>query len=183
MKLTASQQQAIESVDHSTAIIAGAGSGKTEVLTGRLLYLLKEKGFNLSQILCVTFTEKAAQEMKARVARQVDPEIKKELPWAAIGTFHGICLGILKEHSPRLGLPPLFSVWDEATAKLEIHRAGRQILLRALQEKEAAAVLLVETMEFRNALLLLEELMQFRWHWGRTTDHGLRTTDLKEKEL
>lgn len=167
MQLTPTQQKAVQSVGYSTAIIAGAGSGKTEVLTGRLLYLLKEKGLTLSQILCVTFTEKAALEMKHRIAQQVTAELKKEIPWAAIGTFHSICLGILKEQAPLLGLPPLFSVWDEATAKLEIHRACRQTLLDALQEKIAAALLLVETLEFRHALLLLEELMQFRWHWEK----------------
>lgn len=192
MELTAAQQQAIRSVDQSAAIIAGAGSGKTEVLTGRLLYLLKEKGLNLSQILCVTFTEKAALEMKHRIARNVDAEIKKELPWAAIGTFHGVCLGILQEQAALLGLPPRFSVWDEPTAKLEIHRACRQVLLNALEEKNGAALLLVETMEFRQVLLLLEELMQFRWHWERwTTDCGpfdkaqgrLRTTDPREETL
>jgi len=122
MQLTQNQKRAVESMDVSTAIIAGAGSGKTEVLTQRLIYILNSGKVNLNQILCVTFTEKAAHELKKRVAQYLPEKSKKDLPWAAIGTFHSFCLNLLREQAPLLGFSGTPSVWDEHTARLSIHR-------------------------------------------------------------
>ncbi|MBI5299802.1 MAG: ATP-dependent helicase, partial [Deltaproteobacteria bacterium] len=183
MQLTENQKRAVESVDVSTAIIAGAGSGKTEVLTQRLIYILNSGKINLNQILCVTFTEKAAHELKKRVAQYLPEESKKDLPWAAIGTFHSFCLNLLREQAPLLGFSGAIEVWDEHTARLAIHRHCRKTLLEALDNKEPEAVLLLDAFEFRETLLLLEELMQFRWHFEGTMDNGPWTMDQKQKTL
>ncbi|MDP2599793.1 MAG: UvrD-helicase domain-containing protein [Deltaproteobacteria bacterium] len=167
MKLTRNQKLAIESIDRPTAIIAGAGSGKTEVLIGRLLHILKNQDLELGQILCATFTEKSALELKRRIARHLSEKMKLELPFSPIGTFHGFFLNLIKEHASHLGLSEWVSVMDEHTAKLTLHKHCRRGLLDALQNRDPNAMLLTEALEFKQALLLLEELMQFRWHAGR----------------
>ncbi|MDO8526854.1 MAG: ATP-dependent DNA helicase [Deltaproteobacteria bacterium] len=164
---TTNQKRAIELTAKSIAIIAGAGSGKTKVLTGRLVHLLKNKKITLNQILCITFTERAAQELKNRIALLLPPEMKKELPFAPIGTFHGFCLNILREQAALIGLSEWLSVWDEHTARLAIHKVCRATLLNGLDAKDPHAVFLTEALEFKNALELLEELMSFRWHADR----------------
>lgn len=183
MKLTWDQIKAVESIDKPTAIIAGAGSGKTEVLTARLVHILKNTPTTLNQILAITFTEKSANEMKQRIASHLDPETKKELPWAMIGTFHSFCLNILKEHAPLIGLSHLTSVWDEHTSRLAIHKHCRQTLLTALHSRQKEALELVEELEFRNVLMLLEELMAFRWHWEQRKSNIKDQRSKKEEEL
>ena len=162
--LTQNQKQAIESINKPTAIIAGAGSGKTEVLIGRLLHILKKRGRELGQILCVTFTEKSALELKKRITPHLSEKMKRELPFSPIGTFHSFFLNWIKEQAPHLGLSEWVSVLDEHTTKLVIHKHCRKELLDALQNRDPNALLLIEAIEFKQALLLLEELMHFRWH-------------------
>ena len=164
MQLTENQKQAVESIDKPTAIIAGAGSGKTEVLTQRLLKILESGNASLSQILCITFTDKSALEMKRRIAKALPQETRAHLFSAPIGTFHGFFLNLIRENAPLLGLSEWMSVWDEHTAKLAIHRHCRAALLKGLDDKDPDTLAMVEQLEFRNALLLFEELLQFRWH-------------------
>ncbi|OGQ05430.1 MAG: hypothetical protein A3F82_00535 [Deltaproteobacteria bacterium RIFCSPLOWO2_12_FULL_44_12] len=186
MQLTKNQKLAIESTEKPTAIIASAGSGKTEVLTQRLKVILNSGKVGLNQILAITFTEKAAQELKRRIASGLSDSKKQELAFANVGTFHGFCLNLLKEQAPLLHFSDNPSVWDEHTAKLAIHRHCREQLLKALDAKEPNALFLVEELEFRHALLLLEELLQFRWHAEKhigTRDYGPKTMDQEGRLL
>src|SRR5918995_221557 len=92
-------------------IIAGAGSGKTRVLTHRIAHLIHE-GTHPSRILAITFTNKAAAEMRERVAALVGPVVK--VMW--VSTFHSACVRILRANADRLGYPRQFSIYDQADA-------------------------------------------------------------------
>ncbi len=93
-------------------VIAGAGSGKTRVLTRRIAHLIQEEGVSPFEILAITFTNKAAQEMKHRVAELVGPVAEKM--W--VSTFHSACVRILRRDADRLGYPTSFTIYDQADA-------------------------------------------------------------------
>jgi ATP-dependent DNA helicase UvrD/PcrA len=94
-------------------IVAGAGSGKTRVLTHRIAYLLGARGVQPGQILAITFTNKAAGEMKERVAALVGPRAKAM--W--VSTFHSACVRILRREAKHLGVSSSFSIYDQADAQ------------------------------------------------------------------
>jgi len=94
-------------------VVAGAGSGKTRVLTHRIAHLIDEHGVSPFAILAITFTNKAADEMRERVAQLVGPVAKKM--W--VSTFHAACVRILRRDASRLGYPSAFSIYDQADAQ------------------------------------------------------------------
>jgi DNA helicase-2/ATP-dependent DNA helicase PcrA len=94
-------------------IVAGAGSGKTRVLTHRIAYLLAERDVHPAEILAITFTNKAAGEMKERVDALVGP--RSRFMW--VMTFHSACVRILRREAKRLGFPSSFSIYDQADAQ------------------------------------------------------------------
>ncbi|HAA67340.1 MAG TPA: ATP-dependent DNA helicase PcrA, partial [Acidimicrobiaceae bacterium] len=93
-------------------VVAGAGSGKTRVLTHRIAHLIEQDNVNPFQILAITFTNKAAQEMKDRVAALVGPVA--ENMW--VSTFHSACVRMLRRDAEQLGYPRAFSIYDQADA-------------------------------------------------------------------
>ncbi len=106
--LNVQQRQAVMATEGFVRVIAGAGSGKTKTLTSRYLFLVEELGISTANILCVTFTNKAAFEMKKR--------IRRVLPDGDLGhitTFHGFCVGLLKEDCHVVQYPSTFVVLDE----------------------------------------------------------------------
>ncbi|HAV11079.1 MAG TPA: ATP-dependent DNA helicase PcrA, partial [Candidatus Moranbacteria bacterium] len=104
--LNKEQALAASTVNGPMLIIAGAGSGKTKTLTHRVAYLIKEAGIRPSNILTVTFTNKAAQEMKERITAILETTDRGSLP--IIGTFHSICVRILRAEIERLGYKSAF---------------------------------------------------------------------------
>ena len=106
--LNESQREAVEITSGSTLVLAGAGSGKTRVLTYKLLHLLIKKILTPNQILAVTFTNKAAAEMKSRVSAMVNFPIDRM--W--LGTFHSLCLKILRKHYDKINLKQNFVIID-----------------------------------------------------------------------
>ena len=106
--LNESQREAVEITSGSTLVLAGAGSGKTRVLTYKLLHLLIRKILTPNQILAVTFTNKAAAEMKSRVSAMVNFPIDRM--W--LGTFHSLCLKILRKHYDKINLKQNFVIID-----------------------------------------------------------------------
>lgn len=112
-ELNEGQRNAVLYNDGPSLVIAGAGSGKTRVLTYKIAYLL-ENGYQPWNILALTFTNKAAREMKERIARQVGPERARRL-W--MGTFHSIFLRILHAEAEHIGFTLQFTIYDTADSK------------------------------------------------------------------
>ena len=110
--LNPAQHDAVIHRDGPMLVVAGAGSGKTRVLTHRIAHLIQEDNINPFQILAITFTNKAAQEMKDRVAALVGPVAEKM--W--VSTFHSACVRILRRDAEQLGYPSAFSIYDQADA-------------------------------------------------------------------
>ncbi len=106
--LNEQQQKAVEHLGGPALVVAGPGSGKTRVLTHRIANLIQNHGVSPYNILAVTFTNKAAGEIKERVARELGTDDK--LPWS--GTFHSICSRILRKDGGRIGIPVGFVIYD-----------------------------------------------------------------------
>jgi len=108
-RLNPEQQRAVRATDGPVLILAGAGSGKTRVLAHRVAYLVGVKGVRPWQILAVTFTNKAAAELRARIVGLVGEEAGREV---AMGTFHALCARVLRRDGAAIGLDPHFVVYD-----------------------------------------------------------------------
>jgi DNA helicase-2/ATP-dependent DNA helicase PcrA len=106
--LNLAQREAVEAVDGPVLVLAGPGSGKTRVLTHRVAYLVEEYGVPPWQIMAVTFTNKAAREMKERLFRLLGEQSRK----LTIGTFHAICARILRREAEAAGISPQYVIYD-----------------------------------------------------------------------
>lgn len=107
--LNPAQRQAVEAPEGPILVVAGPGSGKTRVLTHRVAYLVKERGVKPYHLLAVTFTNKAAREMKERLFQLLDYGLRE----ITIGTFHATCAQILRRESERAGIERSFVIYDE----------------------------------------------------------------------
>ncbi len=121
--LNPGQREAVLAVDGPVLVIAGAGSGKTRVLTHRIAYLIGVKGVSPFNIFAATFTNKAAREMKERIEALIGTDVSQM--W--IGTFHSLCTRILRRHAKLVGYSPNFSIYD---------RTDQKNLLKTLMEKD-----------------------------------------------
>ena len=131
-ELNESQREAVEYCDGAQLVIAGAGSGKTRVLTYKIAYLLQEKGLKPWQILALTFTNKAANEMKARIERllqaqaaSMSDDAQPDSPTPAamdarslqMGTFHSVFARILRSEAAKIGFQSNFTIYDQADSR------------------------------------------------------------------
>ena len=107
--LNEQQREAVLHIDGPLMIIAGAGSGKTKVLTTRIAHLMSHRHVDAFNILALTFTNKAAREMKKRIGEIVGPAEAKNL-W--MGTFHSVFARILRSEADKLGYPSNFTIYD-----------------------------------------------------------------------
>ena len=108
--LNKNQKEAVIELEGPCLIVAGAGSGKTRVLTSRVAHIIKTKKAWPNQILCVTFTNKAAREMQNRITDLLK-EKQSSIPW--LGTFHSVCAKILRRHAEAIGLNSHFTIIDQ----------------------------------------------------------------------
>ena len=111
-QLNPAKREAATTTEGYIRVVAGAGSGKTKTLTARYLYLVDVLGISTANILCVTFTNKAAAEMKKRIRQQLPDQ-----DLARITTFHGFCVSLLKEDCHVVGYPKTFLIMDEEDKK------------------------------------------------------------------
>jgi DNA helicase-2/ATP-dependent DNA helicase PcrA len=109
-ELNQKQLEAVEHINGPLLVLAGAGSGKTRVITHRIAHIIATGAARPNNILAVTFTNKAAGEMKSRVIDLLGPQGR----WVWISTFHSLCARILREHSEAIGFKRSFSIYDEA---------------------------------------------------------------------
>ena len=126
------QREAVFHTDGPLLILAGAGSGKTRVLTHRIAYLIEEKGVNPWNILAITFTNKAAGEMRQRVDNLVG--FGSESIW--VSTFHSMCVRILRRHIERLGYDNRFTIYDTDDQKTLMKEVIRKLDLDPKRYKE-----------------------------------------------
>jgi DNA helicase II / ATP-dependent DNA helicase PcrA len=132
--LNPQQRAAVTHTGSPLLIVAGAGSGKTRVLTHRIAYLLAERDVLPSEILAITFTNKAAGEMASRVAALVGPRARAM--W--VMTFHSACVRILRREAKRLGYPSSFSIYDQADSQRLMAMVCRELELDPRQHPPKA---------------------------------------------
>ncbi len=135
-QLNTSQKEAVVNTQGPSLVIAGAGSGKTRVLTYRIAHLLRE-GTSPHKILSLTFTNKAAKEMKERIASIVGDEIAKNL-W--MGTFHSIFARILRYEADKIGYPSSFTIYDTSDSKSLIKSIVKDMKLNDKEYKPSAVL-------------------------------------------
>ncbi len=135
-ELNPAQRQAVEAIDGPVLILAGPGSGKTRVITHRIAYLIKTVGVSPRHILTVTFTNKAAKEMKARLYQLVSGSVAD----LTFGTFHSICAKILRQDGKALNIDPRFVIYDRDDQLAIVKRAMQDAELDPKQYAPAAII-------------------------------------------
>ncbi len=149
--LNENQRKAVETVEGPLLVLAGAGSGKTRVLTHRVAYLLEEKNVFPSQILAITFTNKAANEMKERVHKLIGEQ--SEGIW--IGTFHSICVRMLRTFSEDLGYSKNFTIYDSSDQKTLIKNISKELDIN--EKMYTPSMLLSKISSAKNQMIEPEE--------------------------
>lgn len=146
-QLNPEQRRAVEYISGPLLVLAGAGSGKTSVITEKVAYLIQKCHYKANSILAVTFTNKAAKEMKARVQSRLESENTRGL---RISTFHNLGLILLRKHHSLLGYKANFTLFDEQDSITLIH----EIAYSAFQStKQAATEFKQQISHWKNALL------------------------------
>jgi DNA helicase II / ATP-dependent DNA helicase PcrA len=145
--LNASQREAVEHAGSPLLIVAGAGSGKTRVLTHRIAYLLAARAVHPGQIMAITFTNKAAKEMAERVAALVGR--RAAVMW--VSTFHSMCVRILRREAKTVGLGSSFSIYDADDSRRLITQVSRDLDLDA--KRYPARGLAAQISNLKNELL------------------------------
>jgi len=112
-QLNPRQREAVELTDGPLLVLAGAGSGKTRVITYRVAYLIAERGVAPGNILAVTFTNKAADQMKERITKLLEGRLRSPDSFPHISTFHSFCVRLLRRDIDRLGYSRDFTIYDE----------------------------------------------------------------------
>lgn len=142
--LNAEQQSAVETVSGPLLILAGAGSGKTKTLTHRIAFLIANDNIWPEQILAVTFTNKAAREMRERLAALLNqPNSRGFMPW--MGTFHGICVRLLRIEGEAIGITKNFVIYDEDDRRGLIKQAMKSLGIHDKQIKPQAVSATIST--------------------------------------
>jgi len=127
--LNPEQQRAVLTIDGPLLIQAGAGSGKTKTLTHRVAYILATNKATPAEILAVTFTNKAAQEMRQRVASLLGMSSNNRYFMPFMGTFHSICVKLLRSDGDAIGIAKSFVIFDESDRLAAVKRASRQLMI------------------------------------------------------
>ncbi|MDY0234976.1 MAG: DNA helicase PcrA [Gudongella sp.] len=126
------QKEAVLHTEGPLLIMAGAGSGKTKVVTHKIAHLIADKGVSPGEILAITFTNKAANEMKTRVAKLIDVNV--DAMW--MGTFHSVCVRMLRRDINKIGYEKSFSIYDRADQKTLVKEIIRELRLDKEMYKE-----------------------------------------------
>lgn len=135
--LSPAQAEAVQYVGSPTIVTAGAGSGKTRTLTSKIAFLVKDLGYDPGKILAITFTNKAASEMKARLEKATGRRMD-EFPW--VRTFHSACFRILKEHCDLLGYEKPLTIHDANQQKTHLKRVLAELDLDKKYLQPAASM-------------------------------------------
>lgn len=154
--LNDAQKEAVLATHGPLLILAGAGSGKTKTLTHRIAHLIAEEGIWPNEILAVTFTNKAAREMRERLSKLLgQPNTRSFMPW--MGTFHGICVRLLKIEGSHIGIPKNFVIYDEDDRSGLIKQAMKSRGINDRQVKPRAVSAAISNA--KNQLLTPDDLL------------------------
>lgn len=149
MKYTKEQEESIKTLDKNLLVSAGAGSGKTRILVERFIHILETERAAVDEIVAITFTNKAADEMRERIRKTAGERIssaknerdrkkwlaiKHEVEGARISTFHGFCSRLLRENPLEARVDPAFRVMDEVQMTLMLNAAVQDIIFKSLEE-------------------------------------------------
>ncbi|HVK24901.1 MAG TPA: DNA helicase PcrA [Actinokineospora sp.] len=145
------QRRAVEHIGSPLLVVAGAGSGKTRVLTRRIAYLLGERNVHPGQVMAITFTNKAAAEMKERVADLVGR--RANAMW--VSTFHSMCVRVLRREAKTLGMTSSFSIYDADDSRRLITLVARDLDLDP--KRYAARTLSIHISNLKNELIDAEK--------------------------
>ncbi len=154
LKLNPAQRAAVLGIDGPMLVLAGAGSGKTRVITEKIAYLIDDCGISAKHIAAVTFTNKAADEMKQRVKKRVGKTASRGL---RVSTFHRFCLNILHKECGKLDYKPGFSVFDQQDGMTIIQELTRSTGERGM---DVARTILNQISSWKNDGLLPEQAMK-----------------------
>ena len=127
--LNPEQKRAVQTTDGPLLILAGAGSGKTKTLTHRVAYILATQKAKPEQILAVTFTNKAASEMRSRIARLIGGYENSRNFMPFMGTFHGICVKLLRVDGEYIEVPKTFVIFDNSDSVAAVKRAAKKLMV------------------------------------------------------
>lgn len=155
--LNPKQQEAVKATHGPVLVIAGAGSGKTKALTHRIAYMIQEKNVHPMNILAVTFTNKAAQEMKNRVIKLLKKEDEADLP--TLGTFHATCVRMLRKNIHLLGYENAFTIYDTADQQILVKQILKQLNIDEKQTNPRAILNYISGA--KNELIGPEQYHQF----------------------
>lgn len=173
-RLNAAQLEAVTTTEGYVRVIAGAGTGKTRTLSERFAYLVNELGILPGNILCVTFTNKAANEMRNRIKRLTGGN-----DTGYINTFHGFCVSVLREDGHEIQYPKSFLVLDngDIDAMLQIIYEERGLTLRNMTFSQARDMIemqkLVERPEYYRDMLSLSLEELYKKYWATTKPHDI----------
>ncbi|MEW6307631.1 MAG: UvrD-helicase domain-containing protein [Bacillota bacterium] len=190
--LDASQRRVAGDLGQSLAVTAGAGSGKTKTLIARYLALIEEQGLTVPEIVAITFTVKAAQELRGRVRAAAAARLDERGPWpqvladlveAPIGTIHAFCAELLRSFPAEAGVDPKFAIARESATRRWSREAARQAVREALRHGPEAALVtsLVEQWGYGRTITLVSGLTerlrscgddQAQWDWGLAAGTG-----------
>ena len=169
-RLNQPQQEAVKIIDRPLLVLAGAGSGKTTVISHKISFLVNKAGIDPKHIFAVTFTNKAAREMKERVTKQLKGAAGKEL---SVSTFHTLGLNIIRREHKHLGIKRGFSIFDAHDALTLI----RELLpVKDGQDKEVASYTQNRISSWKNALTMPEEALA-----QSTTGHDIAAAKVYEQ--
>jgi ATP-dependent helicase/nuclease subunit A len=148
-ELSDAQRRAVERTGQDVCVVAGPGSGKTRVLTERFAWLIQQRNVDPSRILAITFTEKAAAEIRRRLADRFagDPSARESIERAWVSTIDGFCARLLREHAIDAGVAPDFAVLDQGAADRILRRAAEDALDELFRAKPAEMRRLLEALD------------------------------------
>ncbi|HXF05625.1 MAG TPA: UvrD-helicase domain-containing protein, partial [Blastocatellia bacterium] len=195
-ELTPQQRQAVETLDSSVVVVAGPGAGKTRVLVERVLHILRQRRADLDEIVAITFTNKAANEMRDKIRRALRElalrsasredasywyDLKRRLEDAPISTIHGFAARLLRAHPVDAQVDPNFTILEEYTSQLLLTQAVEETVTEALDEADPTIGRLVMSFTRQRVIRLLTDVFVSVRTLGLTLDdvEGLTFRHLK----